>query len=305
MRSWILLTFVLSCCLAQQPAAPTFEVASIKPSKPMGMNQMRIRMGADAGMLRYNNVSLKDCVRTAYRLKEFQVQGPDWMESERFDIEAKLPDGASQDQIPEMLQALLAERFKLAVHRDTKEHAIYAMVVAKGGPKLKAADPQAGLPDLPGEKGPAGDKAIEKGGPIEKGPGSAPGRGFMPRGAMMMRMGPGGANLKAPNATLDNLAEIISRFTERPVVNMTEIKGQYDFDFSFMPEAMHGMPGGRRPMPPPGGEGMHASDAADPAAEKAGTIQEAVQRYGLKLEPRKAPMEILIVDHLEKVPTEN
>lgn len=242
------------------------------------MGQMRIRMSADEGMLRYSGVSLKDCIRTAYRVKDFQVQGPDWIASARFDITAKLPAGSSKDQIPEMLQDLLAERFKLALHRDTKEHAIYALVAGKGGPKLKPAEAPA--PDV-----------------------AAPEKGVPPRGAMMMMMSPGGAHLKAPSSTLANLAEMISRFSERPVVDMTGIQGQYDFELVFTPETMRGMPGGMRgPMPPPG-EGERPP--ADPPAERAGSIYESVQKYGLKLEPRKAPLEMLIVDHIEKMPTEN
>ncbi len=296
MRSWILCTFFLSCCVTfggQPPATgpqpnsavqseqkPAFEVASIKPSEPMPMGRMRITMGADAGMVRYTNVALKDCIRVAYRVKEFQIEGPDWLGSERFDILAKLPAGSSQDQIPEMLQALLAERFKLALHRDTKEHAIYALVAAKGGPKLKAAEVAVGDP---ASGKPAGAGA--------------------PRGNVSIMAGPNGAHLKAPSATLSNLAEMISRFSERPVVDMTGIQGQYDFDLVFSPETMRSMPGGMKgPMgPPPGGERL----PADAVAERAGSIYDSVQRYGLKLEPRKAPMEILVVDHIEKTPTEN
>ena len=118
-----------------------------------------------------------------------------------------------------------------------------------------------------------------------------------------MMMGPDGAHLKAPSATLSTVAEMISRFSERPVVDMTGIQGQYDFDLVFSPETMRNMPAVvRGPMAPPSaGEQL----PADPPAERAGSIYDSVQRYGLKLEPRKAPMEVLIVDHIEKEPTEN
>jgi len=284
MKSWILCIPVLGvAALAQQPAGKLeFEVASIKPAAPMPMGQMRVMMNADGGMLRYSNVSLKDCIRVAYRVKDFQVEGPDWIGNTRFDITAKFPEGATQDQLPEMLQALLADRFKLTLHRDTKEHAIYALVVGKGGPKLKPAEVT--TPDAPPD-----------------GPPPAPGRGPMPRGAMMMMMDPSGMHLKASSATLPNVAEAISRFTERPVVDETGIKGQYDFDLVFSPETMHGMHGMKGgPMPPPPG-----ADHPETAAEPAASIFDAVQQYGLKLEPRKAPLEILTVDHIEKTPTEN
>ena len=305
MKLWIPSTcsvfcYVVSCygLLGQQATErPAFEVASIKPAKPMQMGQMRVGMNSDAGMMRYSNVSLKDCIRTAYRVKDFQVQGPDWIGSTRFDIVAKLPAGSTKDQVPEMLQTLLSERFKLALHRETKDHAIYALVAGKGGPKLKPAEIQTG-------------DSTAGGGNLPK--------GEVPRGAMMMRMDPSGAHLKAPSATLASLAEMISRFTERPVVDLTGIQGQYDFELTFAPETMHAMGG----LPPPpdgmgpgpagpagGGErsmpGGPSDKPSDAPAEQAGTIAESVARYGLKLEPRKAPLEILIVDHIERAPTDN
>src|SRR5947209_1400099 len=186
MKSWIPYTPVLLCCAScwvavgqQSSEKVAFKVASIKPAKPMPMGQIRIGMRADAGMLRYTNVSLKDCIRVAYRVKDFQVQAPDWTASTRFDIVAKLPAGSSEDQIPEMLQALLAERFKLTSHRDTKEHAIYALVPGKGGPKLKAAEVAAadGAADT-----------SKSGGYDARGPGGNPPRGGPPRGSMMMQV---------------------------------------------------------------------------------------------------------------------
>lgn len=286
MKTWILSACVVCSCttLAQQPSEKiAFEVASIKPAQPMPMGEMRINMGVDEGMLRYTNVALKDCIRIAYRVKEFQVQGPEWLGSARFDIVAKLPDGSSKDQVPEMLQALLAERFKLTLHRDTKEHAIYALVEGKGGAKLKPADIQSAAPDGKGS------------------PNGGPGRGGPGRNAMMMQVDGAGAHLKAPSATLANLAEMISRFSERPVVDMTGIEGQYDFDLVFSPETVRGGPVGGR-FPKPGG-GEHVQP--DTPSEPAGSIYDSVARYGLKLDPRKAPMEVLIVDHIEKEPTEN
>ena len=288
MNKWIACVSLCAGLVAfgQEAKTIAFEVASIKPSKPMPMGQMRIMMNSDAAMLRYTNVSLKDCIRNAYRVKDFQVQGPDWLGSERFDIVAKLPAGSSEDQIPEMLQSLLAERFKLTLHRETKDHAIYALIAGKGGPKLKPAE-------ITTENAPAAPPNPRGGG--------------IPRGAFMMMMSPDGAHLKAPSSTLPMLAEMISRFSERPVVDMTDIKGQYDFDLVFSPETMRNMPGGGRgPMmgPPPGG-GAGEHQPADVPAERAGSIYDAVQKYGLKLDPRKAPMEILIVDHVEKTPTEN
>jgi uncharacterized protein (TIGR03435 family) len=267
MKHWTWCALAAACAAFGDTGKIAFEVASIKPAQPSPAGQMRIDMRADAGMLRYTNVSLKEMIRVAYRVKEFQVRGPDWIGSARFDVVAKLPAGASQEQIPEMLQDLLSERFKLAVHRETKEHPIYALVAAKSGPKLKAA-----------------------------------GKGPMGRGAMMMMVDPNGVHLKAASATLTVLAEMISRFSERPVIDMTGIQGQYEFDLVFAPETMHGMLGPLRPGPPPGDGGPAP---AETLGEAAASIFDAVQRYGLKLEPRKAPVEMIVVDHIDKEPAEN
>lgn len=282
MQKWIAGAIFFSSLVAFGQEKIEFEVASIKPSAPQPMGQMRIGMSADAGMLRYSNVSLRDCIRIAYRVKEFQVQGPDWVNSERFDIVAKLPSGSTQDQIPEMLQAMLAERFKLTFHRETKEHAIFALVAGKGGAKLKPAEVPLG----------DGDSA---------GPG--PAKGAPPRNGMMMQVDGAGAHLIAPSATLANLAEMISRFSERPVLDMTEIQGRYDFDLVFSADTMRGGPGGG--MHGPGDAHAPSEAPADAPGERAGSIYDSVQRYGLKLEPRKAPMEVLLLDHIEKAPTEN
>lgn len=314
MKIWIPFSmFLLLYCgavLAQQvPGALSFEVASIKPAAPQQTGIMRVMMNADAGMIRYINVSLKDVIRTAYRVKDFQIDGPDWLSSTRFDIVAKFPAGATRDQVPEMLQSLLTERFKLTFHRDTKEHGIYALVVGKNGAKLKPADVQKpGDPPPPASpgpnagsalgagSGPGGDGARSVGAGGAMGPGGSP-----PRGGAMMMMDPSGMHLKMNAATLASLSDALSRFTERPVVDMTDIKGQYDFDLVFAPESMRDMPRGG-PMPPPGAERPAGAEAPQ---EQGASIFEAIQRYGLKLEPRKAPLETLTIDHIEKTPTEN
>jgi len=140
MKPWILCAVFLSVALGQETGKIAFEVASIKPANPMPMGQVQIGMKVDGSLLQYSNVSLKECIRAAYRVKDFQVEGPDWLGSARFDIVAKLPEGSPRSQVPEMLQALRAERFKLALHRDSREQTVYAMVVAKGGAKLKPAE---------------------------------------------------------------------------------------------------------------------------------------------------------------------
>ena len=299
----VLLILLASVALvAQQPqGALSFEVASIKPSAPQPIGMIRIGVSTDGGMARYTGVSLRDLIRSAYRVKDFQIEGPDWMTNERFDIVAKLPDGAKQDQIPEMLQSLLAERFKLSLHRDTKEHAVYALIVGKNGAKLKPAEVQTGgaassVPPAPG----GGNADRPAGAAVAVRPGAGGIQGGPPRGGVMMAMDPSGVHLKAPGITLANVTDALSRFTERPIIDMTGIEGRYDFDLTFAPEKMPNVARGVAAMQGPGGD-----RPADAPVEQAASVFDAVQQYGLKLEPRKAPLEILIIDHVERTPSEN
>ncbi|HEY1220340.1 MAG: TIGR03435 family protein [Bryobacteraceae bacterium] len=235
-------------------------MASIRFSTPTPDGQIHSWMSTDAGVLRYTNVSLRDCIRVAYGVKEFQVQGPDWIESTRFDIVAKLPAGLPESQIPEMLQAMLRERFKLAVHRDTKASAIYALVAVKGAPVLKPADV------------PAGD---------EPSPGTDAGARAAVNAGYSVATDESGVHLTARLATPATLAELISRFAQHPVIDMTGLQGRCDFDVVLSWETVRDM------------------------RAEGGSIYDSLQRYGLKLELRKAPLEVLMVDHIEKMPTEN
>jgi uncharacterized protein (TIGR03435 family) len=266
-----------SLAFAQQPPdKPAFEVASIKPSDPNPSNRMFIGMKADDGMVHYTNMTLKDCIRAAYLVRDFQIQGPDWMNSARFEITAKLPAGGSMEQTPEMMQKLLAERFRLTLQRDTKEHSVYSLVVGKNGPKLK----------------PALAKADDQ-------PETALGPDGKPRQLVMIAFPPSGIVIRAPAASLAVLAETISRFSERPVVDMTGLEGQYQFELIFTPETMGDV---QNPRAGPDGTGR---ESAKVAADPAPPVFEAVQEYGLKLEARKAPIAMLTVTHVEKTPTDN
>jgi uncharacterized protein (TIGR03435 family) len=263
----------LSISFAQQETdKPSFEVASIKPSDPNPTNPSWIGMSADRALVTYTNITLRDCIRAAYRVRDFQVVGPEWINNARFEITAKLPAGASADQIPEMLQSLLVERFKLAFRRDTKEQPVYALTIGKDGPKLKAAERRTDAQSA-----------------------TAVGPDGKPRPAMMFRFLPGGVLLNAPSANLESFVEVMSRFTERPVVDMTGLEGQYVLSLTFAPETTHGLN-----VP-----GFLGPDGTPTASDPVPSVFAAVQQYGLKLEARKAPLEMLTVIHVEKTPTEN
>jgi uncharacterized protein (TIGR03435 family) len=259
---------------------------------------------SDPGMVNYTNVTLKMLVSTAYNVKEYQVSGPDWFDSLGFDVMAKLPSGAPRSQVPAMLQTLLAERFKLTLHRETKDLPVYALIVGKGGPKLKEVDPAVlaaaaaaraanpsagrGFPPLPGA------------GPGRGGRG-APGIAFMISGTTRHVSGP---------MTMSQLANGMSNFMDRPVLDLTGLTGTYDVDLEWAAderEQMQGPLAGVNPgMAGPAGAGAEPR-APDHSPDSAGASIFAViqEKLGLKLDPRKSSAEFLVIDHAEKVPTEN
>ena len=132
-------------CSCVRPKRPTFDVASIKKAEPMSVNtvmsgKLNMGMTIDNAMVNIKAMSITEMLRYAYKVKSFQISGPAWLNMDRWDIVAKMPSGASRDDIPAMVQALLAERFKLTLHRSATDQAVYALVVAKPG-LLKESPP--------------------------------------------------------------------------------------------------------------------------------------------------------------------
>ena len=271
--------FVLSACAmwAQSGTPPAFDVATIKPAAPMADGKMRIGFGGDEGRIDYTNVSLKDVVARAYRLKPYQVTGPAWIDSQRYDISAKIPAGA-KDRVPEMLQSLLAERFNMTVHKESKEQPIYALVVGKNGAKLKKSSDG----DASALVAPDGSRVAA------------------PKGAMMADST---GRIQANGVTMANFSDMLSRMLDRPVVDMTGIEGNYDLTLEIAMEDLIGMKrmaGGAAMMHSGGGDGGPAPDS-NPRA----SMFTAVQQLGLKLDPRKAPLDFLVIDKADKAATEN
>jgi len=297
-----------SCGLFGQTAPPpAFEVASIKQAAPQADGQMMVRMGGDAGRVDYANVSLKQVLAKAYDVKSYQITGPSWLDTERYDIVAKVPDGVPKAQIPAMLQALLAERFHMTIHRETKEQSVYAIVVGKDGPKLPKYDESAspvftfnesgGPPPPPPPPGGAGAVAV-----AARARGGGGSGGAMAKGGAMVSMSSNGAShLQARGTTLAGLAGMLSSFMDRPVVDMTGIEGEYDISLEAAAEEMVGMKFGVVGGPGPAG----GPPAPAPETAPTASIFTSIQRLGLKLEPRKAPIAYVVVDKAEKVPTEN
>ena len=317
---WSAVFLITAAVFGQTPAtAPlAFEVASVKPAgqlDPMAVAQGKVRVGlkVDGQIVDIGSFSLRDLIRIAYEVKDFQISGPDWLSAspmsvQRFNIQATLPEGATEKQVPQMLQALLAERFKLVIHRDTKDQSVYALIVAKGGPKLKEAEPDPAVPETPEEpkKGETvigqGSSQMRMSGSMESGKGVTMKGG--PMGQMHMTMADGRMHMEAAKMTMASLAEMATQFVGRPVVDMTELKGNFQvaFDLS-MDDLKNVARAAGMNMPGGGGDaGKGLADASDPSGS---TIFESVQKMGLKLEARKAPLELIVIDHVEKTPTEN
>jgi uncharacterized protein (TIGR03435 family) len=315
-QNCLALLLALPPAFAQTPAVPplAFEVASVKPAgalDPVAIQQGKMRIGVkvDGAICSIGAFSLKDLIRTAYEVKDYQITGPDWLGSplnaQRFNIEATLPEGATEKQVPQMLQALLADRFKLVIHRDMKDQPVYALVVAKGGLKLKPSEPDPAAPEEP-EAPKKGETVVGQGSSQVRISGNiADGKGMMvrggPQGSMRMTMADGKMHMEAAKMTMAVLADVAANFIGRPVVDMTELTGNYklalDISMDDMKNIARNMGAGAQTM-----EGAKTGEASDPSG---GSIFQSIQQMGLKLESRKMPMPQIVIDHLEKTPTEN
>jgi uncharacterized protein (TIGR03435 family) len=323
----ITLGLALTAIAAFAQTKPAFEVASIKPAAPIDMAKMaaaiqngqmpKIGAHVDANRAEYTYLDLKSLISLAYHVKPYQITGPDWMANTRFDIVAKLPDKASKDDAPGMLQTLLEDRFKLTIHRTSAEHPVLALVVGKGGPKMKESTE---VPVAIDESAPLKDgEMIQQGpdGPVRVTIGKL-GSGVMDMGAkgkIAYGIDPsaGTMHMQASMMTMAGFADILTQFEQMAgggavspqIVDMTGLKGYYQAAIDFSMADLMNMARSRG-MDIPGGP---AAGAAAPGAaidpDGKSSLLEAVASLGLKLESRKAMVDQLIVDHMEKTPTEN
>ena len=259
------------------PARPQFEVASVKPAGGLNPKLREIMRSTwrpgmipmdDPGRVRLENWALLDLVAAAYRVRAIQVSGPDWLSDQGFDIEAKVPDGTPKEELNAMLQSLLEERFGLKVHRDTRTGQGFALVVGKNGPKLKPAEP----PPAPAQ----GLTEEEQRAKVQQ----------ARIGALQTRMQEnrengtplvGFSRANFPSITTEELASQLVRFAEAPVADETGLTGKYSATIEIWKNS--DVPGG--------------------------TVFDAVEKLGLKLEARKVTVETVVVDQVSKTPTAN
>jgi len=279
-----------AAALGQNPR-PEFEVASIRATDQSNPAQVSVGVHIDGAQVSITYFSLQDYIRAAYRLKLYQVIGPDWIASERFDVAAKIPAAATRDQVPEMLQTLLEDRFKLKTHNESKEFPVYALVAAKGGIKLKESPPDA-----------AGETAEPARAPNVDVTASGSARG------VTVNLGRGSYfsfadnKLEAKKLTMTAFADTLARFMDRPVVDMTGLQGNYDVTLNITQEDYTAMLirsalSAGVVLPPQALRALEMSSGD--------SLTSALQLVGLKLDARKAPLPVLVVDHVEKTPTAN
>jgi uncharacterized protein (TIGR03435 family) len=279
---------------APQQAPPggwAFEVASIKPNNS---GDGRIMMQNQPGRFMATNITLRLLIRNAYQMQDSQITGgPSWIASDHYDLIAKMPDGfqptfgpppaagGPPTPIQQMLRALLAERFKLAVHNETKDAPIYALVVARSDGKLG--------PDL--KKSEVDCTAVfaaarGRGMPPPPPPGP-PQAGERPQCGIRIGMG----NLAMGGAPLPQFANSLAMFVGRTVQDKTGLTGNYDVTLTWTPDQMPQRPPGA-PEPPP----------ADPNGPSIFTALQ--EQLGLKLDSQKGPVSVLVIDRVER-PKEN
>ena len=258
----------------QTPASPAFEVASVKPNRsgPGSIQRAGLQPGDRVTM---TNVTLRILIQIAYPGPSEIVGGPGWVGSgpsgDRFDVNAKAEAASSREQLQLMLRTLLADRFKLVVHTETRVEPIYALVLAKRdgslGPNLHPA---------------AADCATLRTAALAAGP--LKGSGPCGLGGLL-------GNMHIRGIGIDQLALMLQRDAGRRVVNKTGLTGNFDWDLTWTPQEFRQAPFDRERFP-----------SIDPDGPSIFTATE--EQLGLKLQPEKGEGDVLVIDRVER-PTED
>jgi uncharacterized protein (TIGR03435 family) len=288
---WLASVLTWLAVFGQTADSPTFEVASVKRTPPPEPGA-RVFYGpprggpgtADPGQITWTNAALIGILQTAYDVQIFQVTAPDWMNTERYDIVAKVPAGATKAQVHVMWQNLLKERFGMVLHHESKDFQVDEMTIAKGGSKLKATED----PNIEPLTPVAGPPRVNKDG-VQQLNGS---------GAIVTIFpGANGATARMVARGLSS-SEIASRLAanlRRPVVDKTGLAGKYDFVLEFSPD-LSGIP------LPPGFATQADNNAADPGTNMVSAVE---KQLGLKLTSTRGKLDVIVVDRAEKIPTAN
>lgn len=244
---------------------PRFEAASVKRAE-----QCSMETSVDPGRVTLIGVPMQVILKEAFSVNLDQIVGPSWLDDDCYAIVAKIPEGSTRDQVPAMLQALLVERFKLLAHQESRLHPGYALLVDKNGPKLKESSIRSSR--------------------------------FAGSGVRFIAA-PEASGIKG-SMSIKSLARILGSRLNSPVEDLTGLEGTYDIDVTWTPDPAFEKPG------------LFAQDAARVSASGdmatasvptgMGNIFAAMREsLGLRLEPRKEQIEVVVIDHTERVPVEN
>lgn len=277
------------CFCQSRPACLEFEVTSVKPSPPLDTSKaVSFGRQIDGAQVRFTQTSLRDLIRIAWAVRDYQIESPPWLSSARFNISAKLPEACTQKQFPQMLQALLVSRFSLQVHRGARDLSVYALVVRGSGLKIKEAprdQTDEARSKLPEEVKLAGGGG--RGGIVDYGGGSY---FALPHYRMVGR-----------KLAMSVFASLLGNLTDRPVLDQTGLSGLYDFDLQLTEDdydAMKIWAGISLGEAPSSKDLQHLATVGDP-------LPGALRSLGLDLKPGKGHVEVVIVDNVRKDPTEN
>ena len=259
---------------------PQFEVAAIRPAADALSGDFVLGLNAKGSQVHISWASLADLVNMAYRVKRYQISGPPWLGADHFNVDAKIPDGFTTRHVPEMLQTLLDVRFGMKSHWEQKELPVYTLGLSTLEPKLTevaAPDDQLSFPI-----------------------------GNISGGRSVIDFGSGGTftfgdnMLDAKKLNLDQFTEWFSNFLDRPVLNKTNLKGYYDFQLKLTARDFQTMwqwaaiAGGANVPPPALMDGLSLE-----------SLPNALKNLGFKLERGKGLIDVLVIDAVQRKPTEN
>jgi uncharacterized protein (TIGR03435 family) len=268
-----------------------FEVASVRRTPPPEPNA-RVFFGpprggpgtSSPGQITWTNAALRNILMTAYDVQTFLITAPDWLATERYDIVAKVPAGATKSQVNVMWQNLLKNRFGLVLHHESKELSADELTVAKSGSKLKETED----PNIEPLTPVAGPPRVNKDG-VQQLNGSG----------AIVTIFPGSyaatARMVARGLPASDIASRLAGYRRHPVIDKTGLPGRYDFVLEFTPD-LSGVP------LPAGFSTQDGNHASDPGSDIASAVE---KQLGLKLTSTKAKLDVIVVDHAEKIPTEN
>ncbi len=273
---------------AQAPAAAPdslrFEVASIRPSPEGAPAPGAAGVHISQQQVRFAYLALRDYINIAYKVPTQQIVGPEWINSTRFDVAATFPQGATPDNFPQLIENLLRDRFHLQARRESRETPILALEIAGCGLKIK----------------PTPEEALKEGPISVTSSGSADGvTADLGQGASLRFTN---SAFEARKVTMTMLTETLSRFFDRPIQDHTRAEGRFDIVFpmkaeEYMPMMIRAAVNGGIPMPP---QALAMLDGAS-----VGSVHDGLKALGLALESRRAPVDFLVVESIDKMPTDN